>query len=43
MLEAIQVHDNEVRVVVVENGRRYAEYFTLVGLLLEREQLRATQ
>lgn len=38
-LDAIDVLDNELRVVVVEGQRRYAEYFTLDGVLLEREPL----
>lgn len=39
VLEAIELAKNELRVVVLEGRQRFAEYFTLDGVLLERQQL----
>ncbi len=40
-LRSIAVEDGEVRVVVDEDGRTFREYYTLSGVVLERERIRS--
>lgn len=42
-LERIELVGTEIRIVVHENGRRYADYFSFDGLHLERERLAGTR
>lgn len=42
LLDGIDLVDNELRVVVIEGRRRFAEYFSLDGVLLERAVIDAS-